>query len=68
MARTKTAQAAIDRLYATLATAAAQRSVKRIEIGDSEEADRWAGIAVKYLDKTHADAIRWHYTNPRTGT
>jgi hypothetical protein len=68
MKRTKQVNEVIHELYAILAKAAAQRAVKRVEIGDAEEADKWAVVAIKWMDKSSAHAIRWVYDRPRLGT
>ncbi len=65
MKRTKTAQSAIDRLYATMATAAAQRTIKKIEWDKAHEANFWADQTALWLEKSSAVAIRWHYSHPR---
>lgn len=66
--RSKVTWSAVHELYAVMAKVAAQRAVKRIEIGDAEEADKWALAAIKWMDKSSANAIRWVYDRPRTGT
>jgi hypothetical protein len=68
MRRTKTAQTAIAELYAVLAKAAAQRAVNMVkDWGNTAEAERLADQAVKWIDKSSADAIRWSYDKPRLG-
>lgn len=66
--RSKTVQTAVNRLYATMAAAAAQQALNRIKWKEPIEADRWALFAVGWMDKSSADAIKWHYSNPRIET
>jgi hypothetical protein len=68
MKRTKRVTETINELYALMAKAAAQRAVKRIEIGDPCDADRWATHAIKWMDKSSAHAMRWVYDRPRLNT
>ena len=65
MQRSKTTQAAIAELYAVLATAAARRAVSRVsDWGDIAGAETLATAAVKWLDKSSAEAVRWTYRKP----
>lgn len=65
--RSKKVWSAVHELYAVMAKAAAQRAVKRIECGDAEEADKWALAAIKWMDKSSAQAMQWVYDRPRIG-
>ena len=58
--RTQIAQRAIAELYAILASAAAQRAVKQVvDWGATEKADCLAESAIKWIDKSNAEAMRW---------
>ena len=65
MKRSKTVHAAINRLYATMATAAARQAMKRVQYKESYEAGVWLDRTIEWMDAAGADAVKWHYQTPR---
>jgi len=65
MTRSKTTQAAIHKLYALMATAAAKQAMNRVKYKEAYEADVWLTKALEWMDESSADAIKWHYSSPR---
>jgi hypothetical protein len=62
--QSKTVKAAVARLYAAMAEAAAKRVMRRIDCDDAERAEFWALKVEKYLSKSSAEAVKWHYSHP----
>lgn len=57
---------AVKRLYATMASAAAQKAVNAVHYDKNEtEAERLAGMTARWLGKAGAHATNRHYANPR---
>ena len=65
MPRSKTTQAAIHRLYAVMATAAAKQAMNRVKYKESHDADIWLDKTIEWLDQSSADAVKWHFAHPR---
>ena len=65
MARSKTTQAAIHKLYALMATAAAKQAMNRVKCKESYDAGVWLDKTIEWLDQSSADAVKWHFAHPR---
>jgi hypothetical protein len=58
-------RSAVKNLYATLATAAAQRALAKVTHNDDAvAAEKWAGVAAGWLVKAGARATEWKFRLP----
>lgn len=62
----KTVREAVAKLYAAMATKAAQKAVDKIGYDKCHEAEAYAEWATKWLIKSSAEAVKWSYHHPRT--
>lgn len=68
--RSNTVAEKMAELYALMATAAAKRAMAAIDKYDgtvaAREAEYWAEMTGKWMDKSSARAVSWTYSRPRT--
>ena len=63
--RSKTVAEKVAELYALMAAIAAQRAISNAkEAPNTIQAEYWAEVTGKWLDKSSADAARWTYRAP----